>query len=287
LNIIQSNFLLLSLSISMALMLSACGGGDSGDDFSMASATDNTDPVITLSGPSTMQVVQGANYVEAGASASDNIDGNITNRIAIAGDTVNTSSAPGTTFTLTYNVSDAAGNPAIEVTRSVSITASSGNQIPVLSSATIQNYLTTINNARAVARSCGVYGNFAAVLAVAWNDKLYKAAYEHSQDMTKTNTFDHDGSGTASDWSGYSLSKQSAMRDRVATYGYSWSRLSENISAGTNRDTAQEAVDSWISSDGHCKNIMDPNVTDVGLALSSSQSTTYTHYWTQNFGRPG
>ncbi|MEH6456359.1 MAG: CAP domain-containing protein, partial [Cocleimonas sp.] len=115
---------------------------------------------------------------------------------------------------------------------------------------------------------------------------LYKAAYEHSQDMTETNTFSHEGSGTVSDWSGYSLSKQSALRDRVATYGYSWSRLSENISAGTSRDTAQEAVDSWLASDGHCKNMMDPNVTEVGMAISTDQNTTYTNYWTQNFGRP-
>ncbi len=252
----------------------------------IVTTADTTDPVITLNGPSTIEIIQGSNYVEAGATATDNRDGNITANISITGDVVNTSTAPGTTFTITYNVSDEAGNPAIEVTRSVSIIESSGNQIPVLSAATQQNYLSIINNARAVARSCGVYGSFPAVSAVSWSDKLYKAAYEHSQDLTETNTFSHDGSGTVSDWSGYPLSKQSSMTDRVATYGYSWSRLSENITAGTSRDTAQEAVDSWLASDGHCKNMMDANVTQVGLALSSTQGTTYTHYWTQNFGRP-
>ncbi len=76
------------------------------------------------------------------------------------------------------------------------------------------------------------------------------------------------------------------MTDRVATYGYSWSRISENISAGTSRNTAQKAIDSWLQSDGHCKGIMNSNVTEVGMALSSKQGTTYTHYWTQNFARP-
>ncbi|MEB8431224.1 DUF5011 domain-containing protein [Cocleimonas sp. KMM 6892] len=252
----------------------------------VVSAVDTTDPVITLSGPSTVEVIQGANYVESGATANDDRDGNITTKILIAGDTVNTSASPGTTFTITYNVSDAAGNSAIEVTRSVSIIESSDNQIPVLSASTQQNYLAVINEARAQARSCGEYGSFPAAPAVSWSDKLYKAAYEHSQDLTETNTFSHDGSGTVSDWSGYPLSKQSTMTDRVATYGYSWSRLSENVSAGTGRDTPEEAVQSWLDSDGHCKNVMDANVTQVGMALSSKSGTTYTHYWTQNFGRP-
>lgn len=252
----------------------------------IVSPVDTVDPVITLLGSSTVEVIQGASYVDAGATATDNRDGNITSNIVVAGDTVNTNASPGTTFTITYNVNDAAGNSAIEVTRSVSIVADPGNQIPVLSGATISSYLTIINNARSVARSCGVYGFFPAVSAVSWSDKLYKAAFEHSQDLTATNTFSHDGSGTVSDWSGYPLGKQSSMVDRVASYGYSWTRLSENITAGTFRDTAQEAVDSWLASDGHCKNIMDPNVTQVGLALSSKAGTTYTHYWTQNFGRP-
>lgn len=285
---VKFNFPSISLSVLTALMLSACGGGgSSANDPSIASGPDTTDPVISLRGPSIMEVVQGANYVEAGATASDNRDGNISNNISIAGDTVNTNAAAGTTFTLTYNVSDVAGNPAIEVTRSVSVViASSTSQVPALSSASRQTYLTSINNARAVARSCGVNGNFPAAPAVAWSEELYKAAYEHSQDMTETNTFSHEGSGTVSDWSGYPLSKKSALRDRVATYGYSWSRLSENISAGTSRDTAQEAVDSWLASDGHCKNMMDSNVTEVGMALSTDQNTTYSNYWTQNFGRP-
>lgn len=272
-------------------MLSACGGGGSNSDstevFGNADNVDNTDPVITLNGPSVIEVIQDSNYIDSGASATDNEDGNISANIIVAGDTVNTNVAPGTTFTITYNITDTAGNPAIEVTRSVSIiVADAGNQIPVLSAATKQNYLTTINNARTVARSCGQFGSFPAVPAVSWSDKLYKAAYEHSQDLTESNTFSHDGSGTASDWSGFLLSKQSSMTDRVATYNYVWSRISENISAGTSRDTAQEAVDSWLSSDGHCKNIMDANVTQVGMALSSKQGTTFTYYWTQNFAKP-
>ena len=52
--------------------------------------------------------------------ALDNIDGDITSNIA----TVNPVD-PSTVgvYTVTYNVSDAAGNPAVEVTRTVTITS--------------------------------------------------------------------------------------------------------------------------------------------------------------------
>lgn len=290
----NSKPLAFSFSVFMALSLSACGGGSSTpsvvdpDTVSLEENTaDTTDPVITLLGPSTVEVIQGANYVESGASATDNKDGDISNNITIAGDQVNSNAAPGTTFTITYNISDAAGNPAIEVTRSVSVIVRPvSNLIPELSAATIQNYLSVINTARTSARLCnGV--NYPAVAAVAWNDKLYKTAYEHSQDLSESDTFAHAGSGTVSDWSGFPLNQNSNMAQRAATYGYSWSTITENIAAGTLRDTPQEAVDAWLASTtGHCENMMNAKVTEVGMALSSKQGTTYTHYWTQNFAKP-
>ena len=80
---------------------------------------DVTVPVITLTGADVSQEV-GGSYTDAGATALDNIDGDITSNIA----TVNPVD-PSTVgvYTVTYNVSDAAGNPAVEVTRTVTITA--------------------------------------------------------------------------------------------------------------------------------------------------------------------
>ena len=75
--------------------------------------SDVTVPVITLTGSDVSQEV-GGSYTDAGATALDNIDGDITSNIA----TVNPVD-PSTVgvYTVTYNVSDAAGNPAVEVTR--------------------------------------------------------------------------------------------------------------------------------------------------------------------------
>jgi len=78
---------------------------------------DTTAPVITLNGASTVNLNLGGIYTDAGATATDNVDGNISANIVIGGDTVDTNTAA--TYLVTYNVSDAAGNTATEVVRTV------------------------------------------------------------------------------------------------------------------------------------------------------------------------
>ncbi|MBK86659.1 MAG: hypothetical protein CMC86_05625, partial [Flavobacteriaceae bacterium] len=85
--------------------------------------TDTTAPVITLTGDEVVELFFGDSYTDAGASASDDIDGDLTESIVVGGDTVDTLTVG--TYVVTYNVSDAAGNPAIEVTRTVNVTIDS------------------------------------------------------------------------------------------------------------------------------------------------------------------
>ncbi|MFD2725641.1 immunoglobulin-like domain-containing protein [Hyunsoonleella rubra] len=80
---------------------------------------DTTAPVITLVGNATVNLNVGDTYTEEGATATDNIDGDITANIVIGGDTVDTNT--GGTYVVTYDVSDAAGNPATQVTRTVNV----------------------------------------------------------------------------------------------------------------------------------------------------------------------
>jgi len=82
-------------------------------------APDTEKPVITLNGVSPVNVEQGNSYTDAGATASDNVDGNLTADIVVGGDTVNTNVVG--SYVITYNVSDAAGNAADEVTRTVNV----------------------------------------------------------------------------------------------------------------------------------------------------------------------
>ena len=76
-------------------------------------------PIITLNGESNLDINLGSIYNDEGASANDNIDGDISANIIIGGDTVDTNSL--NTYVITYNVSDAAGNNAIEVTRTINV----------------------------------------------------------------------------------------------------------------------------------------------------------------------
>jgi hypothetical protein len=81
--------------------------------------TDNTPPVITLLGSNPVLVNAGGTYVEPGATATDNLDGDLTSSIVIDASAVNTS-IPGD-YLVTYNVSDVAGNAATQVTRTVHV----------------------------------------------------------------------------------------------------------------------------------------------------------------------
>ena len=62
-------------------------------------------PVITLNGESSISLAFGASYTEAGATATDNIDGSIT---VVTTGNVDTSTAA--TYTVTYTATDDAGN---------------------------------------------------------------------------------------------------------------------------------------------------------------------------------
>jgi hypothetical protein len=81
-------------------------------------AGDTTRPVITITGNVYDTVLVGATYTDPGASANDNHDGNIISKIVVTG-TVNTTTAAN--FTLSYNVSDQAGNQALSKYRFVNV----------------------------------------------------------------------------------------------------------------------------------------------------------------------
>lgn len=103
---------------------------------------DLTKPVVTLLGSTTITLARSCQtYTEPGFTATDNIDGTITNKVIISG-TVNTNVVG--VYTLTYTVTDNAGNTSVPVTRTINVTdqtpaapLSSGN-ITVCATAPIQ-----------------------------------------------------------------------------------------------------------------------------------------------------
>ena len=79
---------------------------------------DNIAPDISLTGPSNLDIEYNSTYNDQGATASDNYDGDITANIVVTNN-VNTSAVG--SYSVLYNVSDAAGNAATEVTRTVNV----------------------------------------------------------------------------------------------------------------------------------------------------------------------
>lgn len=72
-----------------------------------AAVVDTVPPVLALFGANPMTMTRGERYVESGYTAVDDVDGNISHQVVITG-TVNQYVVG--QYTLTYTVSDAAGN---------------------------------------------------------------------------------------------------------------------------------------------------------------------------------
>ena len=100
---------------------------------------DTTPPVISLIGAGTINLNVGDSYNELGATATDNYDGNISSSIIIGGDVVDNNNAG--TYVVTYNVSDAAGNAANEVTRTVNVIADTTPPVITLNGASTINLI--------------------------------------------------------------------------------------------------------------------------------------------------
>ncbi len=100
--------------LAFASLISACGGG-SDSSSSTPDVTDTIAPVITLTGDTEVTVEFGELYVDEGATALDNTDGDV---LVIVDGEVDTSTIG--SYQLTYTTTDSSGNSS-SVTRTVTI----------------------------------------------------------------------------------------------------------------------------------------------------------------------
>lgn len=131
--------------------------------------------------------------------------------------------------------------------------------------------LELVNAARAEARTCGEK-RYPAARPLAWNAALADAASAHSVDMANNNYFAH--AAEDGDRAG----------ERAQKAGYRWRRIGENIAAG--QSSPGSAVSGWLSSPGHCANLMNPHFTEMGAAYAINKKSDLLIYWTQVFGTP-
>ena len=93
------------------------------------SVVDTTAPVITLLGSSQVNVEVGSIYTDAGATATDNYDGDLTSQLVVVNNVdVNTLGS----YTVTYGVSDSSSNAASVVTRTVNVIDQTAPTITIL-----------------------------------------------------------------------------------------------------------------------------------------------------------
>lgn len=105
------------------------------------------------------------------------------------------------------------------------------------------------------------------------NPFLNRAAVWMAQDMSKNGYCKHTDS----------LGR--GVPDRLEAHGYEkWGRVSENLAAGYM--TPAEAVEAWLNSPGHRANLLDPKVTEIGVAFLYDPTAKHGYYWVQDFGRP-
>ncbi|WP_129716694.1 CAP domain-containing protein [Pedobacter sp. SYP-B3415] len=124
--------------------------------------------------------------------------------------------------------------------------------------------LNKVNEIRASGCKCG-QTTMPPVAPLKWNDLLASAALNHSKDMLRNNFFDH----TSADGR--------TLGTRITQAGYVWSAVGENIALGQRNET--EVFNSWLNSEGHCKNMMSAKFKEMGAGRAGN-------YWTQDFGSP-
>ena len=133
--------------------------------------------------------------------------------------------------------------------------------------------LRQVNAFRAAPRSCGAHGRFAAAPPLRWSGALAQLASAHAHDMAARNTITHDDA----------QGRGPAQRATVA--GYEWRVFAENV-AGHYAGVA-EVQRGWENSAGHCANLMQPAVTELGAACAAgAPAAQYKAYWAMELAQP-
>jgi uncharacterized protein YkwD len=126
-----------------------------------------------------------------------------------------------------------------------------------------------VNAERSRGGDCRSAGSFPPSAPLVVNEQLRAAARAHSLDMKARDFFDHVNPDGETPY------------DRIGKAGYDGGLpQGENIAAG--QRTPEEVVASWMSSDGHCSNILEPRYAEIGVGFVLGGR--FGTLWTQVFG---
>ena len=141
-------------------------------------------------------------------------------------------------------------------------TATATATAPMLANRALQ----LVNEVRARGARCGDH-SFGPAPPVKLSGTLAGVAVGHAADMATHNYVEHE------DLKGHSPA------DRVRAVGYQEKLVGENIAYGPK--SAEEVVQGWLDSPGHCENIMDPRFAEMGIAYAAGQASRRGLFWVQ------
>ncbi|MGN8645999.1 CAP domain-containing protein [Gracilibacillus sp. HCP3S3_G5_1] len=102
--------------------------------------------------------------------------------------------------------------------------------------------------------------------ALQFDHDVANVAQNKSEDMADNNYFSHTSPTYGSPF------------DMLEEFGVDYTKASENIAAG--QETPEEVVQAWLDSEGHRQNLLDPEVTHIGVGFTADGNC-----WTQLFIR--
>lgn len=126
--------------------------------------------------------------------------------------------------------------------------------------------LELVNEARAQGHRCGAR-SWPRAKPLRLSATLSEVAHQHALDMARHHYLEHN------DLSGRSPA------DRVRAAGYREQRVAENIAYGTL--STEDAIAGWLKSPGHCENLMDPGLEEMGIAFAPASAQKGELYWVQ------
>jgi uncharacterized protein YkwD len=146
--------------------------------------------------------------------------------------------------------------------------------IPSGATEDMQRLLVLVNEVRATGYVCDEDLKFDPAEPLTLDTKLMTAAYKHSVDL--------DAAGVTVNMH---VTPQGAVNyepgtkftGRIELESYKWAAAGENVAFGFN--SPERVMQAWLESPGHCKNILNPKFSELGLGRAGT-------YWTQVFAAP-
>ena len=138
-----------------------------------------------------------------------------------------------------------------------------------------EDALRRLNELRTRGAACRLAAVFATAQPLTWSEGLAAAALTQAREMALSKRMSHrdrDNRGLA---------------ERLRATGYRFSAAVENVAVGY--PSLDVVVDAWISSEGHCENLLNGAVLELGIACvdgDASDAPEERRYWTLVLGAP-